>query len=133
MNAPLFKTILILPGTALVFVPGLIVWASAGTSWAVRPATPAEFLFWIGVGSAALGLGLAWATMRDFQRIGQGTPAPWAPPKNLVVNGPYCYVRNPMISGVLFILAAECLLLGSWTLALWLAAFFTANAIYTCP
>ena len=130
MNAPLFKTILILPGTALVFVPGLIVWASAGTSWAVRPATPAEFLFWIGVGSAALGLGLAWATMRDFQRIGQGTPAPWAPPKNLVVNGPYCYVRNPMISGVLFILAAECLLLGSWTLALWLAAFFTANAIY---
>jgi len=58
-----------------------------------------------------------------------GTPAPWAPPKNLVVSGPYCYVRNPMISGVLFVLGAECLLLGSWALALWLAMFFTANAL----
>ena len=130
MNAALIKAIVILPGTALVFVPALIVWAAAGTSWAVRPSNPWEFPFWIGLGSAALGLVLAISTMRDFLSIGQGTPAPWAPPKNLVVSGPYCYVRNPMISGVLFMLGAESLLLGSWALALWLAAFFTANAFY---
>ncbi len=130
MNDPLFKAILILPGTVLVFVPALIAWAVSGTSWAVRPALPGEFSFWIGLASAALGLTLAISTMRDFQRLGQGTPAPWAPPKNLVVSGPYCYVRNPMISGVLFMLAAECLLLGTWALALWLAVFFTANACY---
>lgn len=130
MNAPLIKAILILPGTVLVAVPALIVWASAGTSRDVRPAHPGDIPFWIGLASAALGLILAISTMRNFLIIGQGTPAPWAPPKNLVVSGPYCYVRNPMISGVLFMLAAECLLLGSWTLALWLAAFFTANAFY---
>ncbi len=133
MNAALIKAIVILPGTALVFVPVLIVWTAAGTSWAVRPSNPWEFPFWIGLGSAALGLVLAVSTMRDFKRLGQGTPAPWASPKNLVVSGPYCYVRNPMISGVLFMLGAESLLLGSWALALWLAAFFTANAFFTCP
>ena len=76
MTVSLFKAILILPGTVLVIVPGLIVWASAGTSWAVRVANPAEFLFWTGVTSAALGLTLAAVTMRDFQRISHGTPAP---------------------------------------------------------
>ncbi|MCH7485413.1 MAG: isoprenylcysteine carboxylmethyltransferase family protein [Proteobacteria bacterium] len=130
MDAPLFKAILILPGTVLVFVPALIAWGTKGTSWAVRPPHPGEFPFWIGLASAALGLALAISTMRDFQRLGQGTPAPWAPPKNLVLSGPYRHVRNPMISGVLFMLAAESLLLGTWALALWLAAFFTANAFY---
>ena len=130
MNVPPLKAILILPETVLAVVPGLIVWASAGTSSAIRPALPGEFPFWIGLGSTALGLALAISTMRDFQRLGQGTPAPWAPPKNLVLGGPYCYVRNPMISGDLFMRTAESLSLGSWALALWLAAFFTANAFY---
>ena len=32
----------------------------------------------------------------NFTFIGKGTPAPFDPPKELVVKGPYQYVRNPM-------------------------------------
>ena len=35
-----------------------------------------------------------------------------------------------MIASVLAMLAAEALLFQSWSLAAWLAVFFTANAIY---
>jgi protein-S-isoprenylcysteine O-methyltransferase Ste14 len=65
-----------------------------------------------------------------FAARGKGTLAPWDPPKHLVVSGPYQYVRNPMISGVLSIIAAEALYLGSLSLGAWLLAFFLINQIY---
>ena len=56
---------------------------------------------------------------------GHGTPAPWDPTERMVVRGPYRHVRNPMISAVFMVLAAEALLffgnLGFWE-ALLLAA-----------
>lgn len=36
MNVSLIKAILILPGTALVYVPLLIVWLTDGTAYAAR-------------------------------------------------------------------------------------------------
>jgi protein-S-isoprenylcysteine O-methyltransferase Ste14 len=53
------------------------------------------------------GLSLVVKTVRLFAVVGKGTLAPWDPPKNLVVEGPYRYVRNPMITGVLTILLGE--------------------------
>jgi protein-S-isoprenylcysteine O-methyltransferase Ste14 len=47
-----------------------------------------------------------------------------------VVRGPYRHVRNPMISGVLFILAGEALVLGSLPLLIWFLAFFAANSVW---
>ncbi|HEX3068855.1 MAG TPA: isoprenylcysteine carboxylmethyltransferase family protein, partial [Thermoanaerobaculia bacterium] len=44
--------------------------------------------------------------------------------------GPYRYVRNPMIAGVILIIIAESLLFRSLSLAEWAAAFFVINAIY---
>lgn len=35
-----------------------------------------------------------------------------------------------MISGVLFVLLAEAMLLQSWPVAVWMLLFFTGNAIY---
>jgi protein-S-isoprenylcysteine O-methyltransferase Ste14 len=130
MSWGLFRTILILPGTVTVFVPGLLVWASRGTWLACRPATPEDAAFWAALPALCLGLVLAVATVRLFVRHGDGTPAPWDPPKRLVVRGPYRHVRNPMIVGVLLILLAESLLLQSWLLAGWMAFFFLANAAY---
>jgi len=56
--------------------------------------------------------------------------APWNPPQHLVVGGPYRYVRNPMISGGLFILLAEALFFGSSPLWGLLAVFFVLNLVY---
>jgi protein-S-isoprenylcysteine O-methyltransferase Ste14 len=47
-----------------------------------------------------------------------------------VLRGPYRYVRNPMMIGVMLILLAEALLLQSWGIAIWLAVFLLLNLIY---
>ena len=46
------------------------------------------------------------------------------------MQGPYRYVRNPMISGVAFLLAGEAALLGSIPLLLWFASVVAVNAVY---
>ncbi|MBK8900220.1 MAG: isoprenylcysteine carboxylmethyltransferase family protein [Anaerolineaceae bacterium] len=65
-----------------------------------------------------------------FARVGQGTLAPWDPTRNLVAVGPYRFVRNPMISGVAFILIGEALLWGSWLVGLWASLFIGLNHLY---
>jgi len=69
-------------------------------------------------------------TVKLFMKFGDGTPAPWDPPRKLVIRGPYRHVRNPMITGVLLMLLAEAMLLQSWPIALWMAVFFIGNAVY---
>ena len=69
-------------------------------------------------------------TITLFLKFGKGTPAPWDPPKKLVVRGSYCYVRNPMIISVILMLLAEALLFQSWPIAGWLVVFFIGNSIY---
>ena len=70
------------------------------------------------------------ASLRRFVREGEGTLAPWDPPQQLVVHGPYRYVRNPMISGVIFVLFGEALVLLSRPHAIWAAAFLALNLIF---
>jgi len=64
----------------------------------------------------------------DFARTGRGTPAPFDPPRRLVVAGLYRYVRNPMYLGMAIFLVGEALLLPEITremlivlLAAWVA------------
>ena len=56
----------------------------------------------------------------DFATHGRGSPAPVAPPKQLVARGLYRHVRNPMYVGVAAILLGEALLFASLAL-LWYA------------
>jgi protein-S-isoprenylcysteine O-methyltransferase Ste14 len=77
-----------------------------------------------------IGLLLFVSSLRRFAGDGKGTLAPWDPPRQLVISGPYRYVRNPMISGVLFVLFGEALLLLSRAHLSWALTFLVVNVIY---
>lgn len=121
---------LILPGTVLVFVPAGLLYAEH--AWGSEPLAPSaqgeamalSLLFFLA------GLSLAITTVRLFVTVGQGTPAPWHPPKELVIRGPYRFVRNPMITGVLLMLAGEALFFSSALIFGWMAFFLVVNMIY---
>jgi protein-S-isoprenylcysteine O-methyltransferase Ste14 len=46
-----------------------------------------------------VGLGLAVSCVLAFATLGKGTPAPFDPPRRLVIRGPYRLFRNPMYVG----------------------------------
>jgi protein-S-isoprenylcysteine O-methyltransferase Ste14 len=77
-----------------------------------------------------VGLALFASSLRRFANDGKGTLAPWDPPRQLVIDGPYRYVRNPMISGVLFVLFGEALVLLSRPHLSWALTFLVVNIIY---
>jgi protein-S-isoprenylcysteine O-methyltransferase Ste14 len=114
-------------------VAGLIPYWLArrnGISLHVGDALPAIALQALGLVLLGIGVVLFVASLRRFAVDGRGTLAPWDPPRHLVVRGPYRYVRNPMITGVAFVLAGEALLLQSRPHAEWALLFLAINAIY---
>ena len=125
------SAIVVLPGVVTVIVPAFIVlWTGAvNVGWGL-PASVRWLPFVLGVALLGLGLTLVIWTVRLFVVVGQGTLAPWDPTTRLVVAGPYRHVRNPMISGVVCVLAGETALLGSRPLLYWLAAVVAVNAMY---
>lgn len=76
------------------------------------------------------GLALFLWTVYLFRTFGKGTLAPWSPTQELVVEGPYKYCRNPMITGVFFILSGETLLLNSSAILICAVVFLLVNTIY---
>jgi len=119
----------VLPFTVTVVIP---IWIArrfrTGFSFG---GTPSDIgLQAAGLVVLAIGLTLFAASLGHFIVHGRGTLAPWDPPRKLVIVGPYRYVRNPMISGVVFILAGEALLLRSWVHLQWMLIFLVVNLIY---
>ena len=120
-------SVAVLPFVVTVVVP-LWIARNDGTTLALTSEPARLTLQALGVVSLALGAWLFGYSLLHFAARGRGTLAPWDPPTKLVVSGPYRYVRNPMISGVVFILVAESLLLLSTPHALWALGFLAANA-----
>jgi len=77
-----------------------------------------------------IGLLLFLSSFRRFAAEGEGTLAPWDPPQRLVVSGPYRYVRHPMISGVVFVVFGEALVLQSQPQLRWALLFLAINLVY---
>ncbi len=117
----------ILPGNAVGVIPGLLIYLEGDVSLGWGRGLLAVLA---GVSLIAFGAALAVHTVRLFFTQGEGTPAPWAPPKRLVVRGAYRHVRNPMITGALVILLGEAVVLGSSYILLWAALFFAMNHLY---
>ena len=54
---------------------------------------------WLAAIPSVLGFSVALQCVWDFARTGRGSPAPFAPPRRLVVVGHYRHVRNPIYVG----------------------------------
>ena len=124
-----FLAVAVLPVTVAGLVP---LWIAQ--RYAVVPAIGASvgLLVLQAAGLIVLALGglLFVSSLRRFAGEGQGTLAPWDPPRRLVVRGPYRFVRNPMISGVLFALVGEAMLLASRPHVVWSLVFLGVNVVY---
>lgn len=114
--------IVILPFTVAVVIPAALVRGELGASSTSARAAGSVVV--------AIGLALVVYTIASFASRGRGTLAPWDPPRQLVVTGIYRHVRNPMISGVVLILAGETLVFASAAVGWWAATVFIVNAIY---
>ncbi len=116
------RAIVLLPGTVVVVVPAVILASGDGfdVGWGGAAGLPL----------IAAGVALWIWTVRLFARIGKGTLAPWDPTERLVVEGPYRYVRNPMITAVLAVLLGEAAVFGSAGVLAWAGAFLAVNWTY---
>jgi protein-S-isoprenylcysteine O-methyltransferase Ste14 len=124
-----FFAIVVLPFTVAVLVP---VWIARRYDVVLTLSRPAGPVFLQGVGLVLLSLGIVLfvASLCRFAAEGKGTLAPWDPPRVFVVKGPYQFVRNPMISGVILSLFGEAFMLLSPSHAAWALGFTILNLIY---
>jgi protein-S-isoprenylcysteine O-methyltransferase Ste14 len=122
-------SVAVLPFTIAVVIP---VWLARRNGVALSVAAGVLPLLAQLAGALVLGVGLALfaASLRRFATEGEGTLAPWDPPRRLVLRGPYRYVRNPMISGVIFVLFGEALILLSRPHLTWALIFLASNLVY---
>lgn len=118
------RDILILPFTMTVVVPYLC-YNKSQTLFA-----SSVFIKIAGILLFAAGLSLFIRTVYLFRTFGKGTLAPWTPTQKLIIRGPYKYCRNPMISGVLFIIMGEALFLNSTNILIFSGIFFLINTVY---
>jgi protein-S-isoprenylcysteine O-methyltransferase Ste14 len=105
-------------GLLLIYLPDRIL-SSTGIS------QPAATGFWqvAGMLLGACGAALALTCIVTFVVVGRGTPAPFDPPRQLVVQGPYRFVRNPMYLGAALALTGAALFYQSARLFGYAAAF----------
>src|SRR5436190_3417542 len=116
MRAVTYGTLFV--GFLLVFLPGRVLeWSG------VRRPASLGLTQVLGLVVVVLGAGLALWCILTFAFVGKGTPAPFDPPRRLVVRGPYRMVRNPMYIGAALALAGAALFYGSWAL-LWYCVGF---------
>jgi protein-S-isoprenylcysteine O-methyltransferase Ste14 len=110
---------------ATLFVGVVLVYLPAATlDWAgAEPPRQAGWPQMLGALATAAGAALAIWCILSFALLGRGTPAPFDPPRRLVVQGPYRHVRNPMYLGAGLALAGAALFYRSPALLAYDAAF----------
>ena len=125
-----FKVVLILPFNVIVTIP-LLIFLFTQSSFSYDLVGVEQPFFYISIFFLGIGLWLSsWSVKTFYIKGGDGTPGPWNPVTNLVVAGPYRYVRNPMILGVLFLLLFESAFFTSLPFFFWFLIFFVLNFIY---
>jgi protein-S-isoprenylcysteine O-methyltransferase Ste14 len=123
VRAVTYSTLFI--GLLLVFVPEQIL-AWSGITQPAELGLPES----AGIVVAAIGGALALWCIASFAMIGKGTPAPFDPPRKLVVQGPYRYVRNPMYLGAALALSGAAGFYRSLPLLVYVVLFLVATHVF---
>jgi protein-S-isoprenylcysteine O-methyltransferase Ste14 len=110
---------LFLPVVFIVLVPYFLVFSFKG--WF---AVDIGSLRYIGLIPMVFGVFMYIRCVWSFASLGKGTPAPFDPPKKLVVQGPYASTRNPMYVGVLSLVIGEAILFSSSVLFFYVVLMF---------
>jgi protein-S-isoprenylcysteine O-methyltransferase Ste14 len=123
IRALTFATLFI--GFVAVFLPARLL-SAAG----IGP--PAAFGWAQALGALVAGAGAALAVwcVLAFALVGKGTPAPFDPPRRLVVRGPYRFVRNPMYLGAASALGGAALFYGSSDLLVYVVVFLLVAHLF---
>jgi protein-S-isoprenylcysteine O-methyltransferase Ste14 len=112
-------------GFVLIYLPARLL----ALSGIVRPTG----LGWpqiLGAVICAGGALIALSCVCAFAFIGKGTPAPFDPPRRLVIRGPYRFVRNPMYFGAALALAGAALFFQSALLFAFVAGFLLVTHLF---
>lgn len=112
-------------GLLLIYLPArLLSWS--GIPRPVTIEAPQVLGMLVGAVGAAVTL---WCIF-TFASIGRGTPAPFDPPRRLVVQGPYRFVRNPMYIGAGLALGGAALFYESVSLLGYACLFFLVTHLF---
>lgn len=69
---------------------------------------------WIGMAPFVFGsIIVIWASY-TYMMKGKGTTVPYEPTQDLIIEGPYKLVRNPMVIGTHFLVIGLAIVIGSW-------------------
>ncbi len=112
-------------GLVLIYVPARL------TSWTgiVRPVSIGVQQV-TGMVIGTIGAVVALWCVFSFATIGRGTPAPFDPPRRLVIRGPYRFVRNPMYIGAGLALAGAALFYASLPILGYTVLFFLVAHLF---
>jgi protein-S-isoprenylcysteine O-methyltransferase Ste14 len=86
--------LLVLPGTVAFLIPLLLF----------EPARAERGFDILALVPLSLGAFLLLWCVKEFYVVGKGTLAPWTPPRELVVTGPFRFSRNPIYIAVVLII-----------------------------
>ena len=112
-------------GLLLVFLPSrLLSWSGVARPAVLGAAQAAGMLV------AAVGAVVALWCVFAFALIGKGTPAPFDPPRRLVIAGPYRFVRNPMYLGAVTALFGVALFYESAIVAAYAVGFLLVCHVF---
>jgi protein-S-isoprenylcysteine O-methyltransferase Ste14 len=112
-------------GFVLIYLPARVL----SQSGIIRPAAiEAPQIAGMIIGAAGA-LAALWCVF-TFAFIGRGTPAPFDPPRRLVIRGPYRFVRNPMYIGAGLALAGAALFYESLPLLAYTGLFLLVTHVF---
>jgi protein-S-isoprenylcysteine O-methyltransferase Ste14 len=112
-------------GVVLVYLPGRFArWSGIAEPARTGPPQVAGMIM------VTIGTLIALCCVLTFVFIGKGTPAPFDPPRKLVIRGPYRFVRNPMYIGAGMTLAGAALFYESLSIFIYTCLFFLITHLF---